>query len=133
MSTGTDIAPAEGTGSGPPTAFVKALTALLRPLVRGLVAHGVTFPYLATMLKGIFVEVVDSDFPLDGKKQTVSRISLVSGVHRKDVRRLLGEATRETGPPKYVSIGARLIGIWAGSPDYADKNGRPLALPTNAG
>ncbi len=118
--------------SGPPAPLVKALSKLLRPLVRVLVAYGITFPYLAGMLKGVYVDVVDNDFPLEGKKQTVSRISLMSGVHRKDVRRLLEERSDDTGPPKAVSVGARLVSIWTGSADYLDENGKPKPLPRSA-
>lgn len=133
MSTRSDSKPAEGAAATPPVGLVKAVTTLLRPLVNALVAHGITFPFLAGMLKKIYVDVVDRDFPLDGKQQTASRISLMSGVHRKDVRRLLAEAPAETGPPRGVSVGARLIGIWTGSPDYVDERGNPLPLPRTAG
>lgn len=112
----------------PPPALVKALTTLLRPLVRVLVSNGITYPYLASMLKGIYVDVVDKYFPLAGKEQTVSRISLVSGVHRKDVRRLLNEISGDPGPPKGVSVGARLVGIWMGAPEYLE-SGQPVPLP----
>ncbi len=115
--------------SAPAPALVKALAKLLRPLVHALVAHGITYPYLSAMLKKVYVDVVDKDFPLEDKKQTASRISLMSGVHRKDVRRLLGEPAEETGPPKAVSVGARLIATWTGAPAYLDGRGKPRPLP----
>ena len=73
---------------GPSPALVRALRKLLRPLVRLMLAHGITYPYLSDLLKGLFVEVAEQDFRLDAKAPTDSRVSLVSGVHRKDVARL---------------------------------------------
>ena len=130
MATDKTSRPDAAQGSAaPPSALVKALSSLLRPLVRALVAHGITLPFLSGMLKRVYVEVVNEDFAIADKQQTASRISLMSGVHRKDVRRLLDEPVDQQKVPKGVSVGARLIGIWAGSPDYVDEAGRPLPLP----
>ena len=73
---------------GPSPALVRALRQVLRPLVRLMLAQGITYPYLLELLKGLFVEVADKEFRLDARPPTDSRISLVSGVHRKDVSRL---------------------------------------------
>src|SRR5258706_10102062 len=70
--------------------IVAALRHLLRPLVRLLVARGVTYPMLAELLKETYIDVADRDFRLDAKPATDSRLSLLSGGHRKDVRRLRG-------------------------------------------
>ena len=66
--------------------FTNALTRILRPLVRAMIARGITFPDLADLLKPIFVECAEADFGLDGKRMTDSRISLLTGLQRRDVR-----------------------------------------------
>ncbi|MGE5155711.1 MAG: DUF6502 family protein [Bdellovibrio bacteriovorus] len=110
---------------------MRALTRLLRPLVRLLIREGVTFPALSALLKGLYVSVGESDFrPADGR-QTDSRISLLTGVHRKDVRRLrAGDDNTESAPaPAAVSLSAQVIALWAGSPDFSDGSGVPRPLP----
>jgi len=67
--------------------LVAALRHLLRPLVRLLAARGVTYPTLAELLKETYVDVADRDFRLENNSATDSRVSLLSGVHRKYVRR----------------------------------------------
>lgn len=119
----------QGSAGRPPEAFLRALQTLLRPLVRGLVARGVTFPYLAEMLKTIYVDVAATDFRKPGAKQTQSRISLLSGVHRKDVKRLRDVSPTRSAVARVAPIGARLVGIWAGVEEYLDENGRPRPLP----
>lgn len=119
---------AEGT-AGPPPVVVKALRRLLRPLVGLLIRQGVTFPFLAALLKEVFVEVAETGFPVKGKDQTDSRISLLSGIHRKDVKRIRLMEGRDQGPPPKVSIGAQMIALWTADPAYLDKAGRPLPLP----
>ena len=87
MSTSTDTATTT-TQAGPPPALVLARRRVLRPLVQIMLARGITYPYLSDLLKARCGEVADHDFGLNGKSPTDSRVSLVSGVHRKDVSRL---------------------------------------------
>lgn len=95
-----------------------------------MLAQGVTYPQLMEMLKGLFVDVAERDFRLAGKAQTDSRISLLSGVHRKDVRRLRA-ALRDSAEhvPGNVSLGAQLVAAWISREPYVDAAGQPRPLP----
>jgi len=124
---------AHAPGATPPPALVRALRRVLRPLVRLMLAHGVTFPFLAELLKGLFVQVAEREFSLPGKAQTDSRLSLLTGVHRKDVRRLRRGAAAETqAMPATVSLGAQLVAAWLTAPRFLDRRGRPRPLPRTA-
>ncbi|MGE5158580.1 MAG: DUF6502 family protein, partial [Gemmatimonas sp.] len=82
------------------------------------------------LLKQAFVEVADRDFRLGGKRSTDSRISLISGVHRKDVRRLRGQDPQaKEVEPETVSFGGRLVTTWLSDPRYLDDEGRARPLP----
>ena len=110
--------------------LIRALRQVARPLVRLLLARGVTYPQFAELMKGVFVEVAERDFRIPGKAQTDSRVSLLSGVHRKDVRRLRAEPHDGSAAiVKSVSLGAQLVGAWTGLKRFQDQQGRPLALP----
>ncbi len=113
----------------PPAALVAALRKLLRPLVRLLLARQITYPYLINLLKSIYVEVADLEFQAGNKRQTDSRITLLTGVHRKDVKRLRTEQEESAQTPRTISAGAQIIGVWLGSPEFVDDSGAPLALP----
>lgn len=113
----------------PPQALVHALQRVLRPLIRLMLSRGITYPYLSELLKGLFVEVAERDFRLDTHPPTDSRVSLVSGVHRKDVSRLrqLLKAT-EPVSPQVVTLGAHLVARWTGDPLYLSEDGQPMPL-----
>jgi len=113
----------------PPPAFLRALARLFRPLVRIMIAQGVTLPTLTRLLKEVFVDVAENDFPVPGKAQTDSRLSLLTGIHRKDVKALRSRARTAEAPPPVVSRNAEMIAIWTGAPDYLDERGRPKPLP----
>ena len=115
--------------TGPPAALVRGLRRLLRPLVRLLLRHQVTYPYLANLLKSVYVELADREFGIPGKSQTISRTSLLTGIHRKDVKRLREEGFAEDAAPATVSLGAQLVLRWTAAPEYRDADGRPRVLP----
>jgi hypothetical protein len=102
----------------------------MRPLVRLMLRKGITYTFFSDMLKGVFVEVADTEFRLDEKAPTDSRVSLITGVHRKDVRRLrasMGEGSDHL--PVAVSFGAHLVSTWMNTPPYCGAPGTPLPLP----
>ena len=115
-------------------ALATALRALLRPLVRLLVRQGFLFPAFSELVKSLYVDVAQADFRLQGREPSQSRINLLTGVHRKDVKRL-----RETPPDtqtqqtRHVSLGALLVARWTSLPEFLDKQGQPIALSRQAG
>lgn len=124
------MTPIETPHASPSPVLVEAIRKVLRPLVRLMVSHGITLPYLIEMLKSLLVEVVDKDFRIGTKPATDSRISLLSGVHRKDVNRLRREESAlQEKMPASVSLGAQLVAQWLGNTLYADDQGKPKRLP----
>jgi hypothetical protein len=101
----------------------------MRPLVRLLIARSLPFPFVSGLLRGLYVEVAVTEFPVAGKPQSDSRITLLTGVHRKDVKRLRGQRRRALQPPRGVSLGSQLIARWTALPEYLDATGAPRPLP----
>jgi hypothetical protein len=109
-------------------ALSRALDRIIRPLARLLLANGIPLQTAIEMLKQALVDSAEGDFSLDQKARTDSRISLLTGVHRKDVKRLrLREAVRREAPPA-VSMGARLVSLWLTHPSFSnpDESAKPL-------
>lgn len=119
---------AELNSTNPNPALVTAIRWLLRPVVQLLIHYQVTYPYLAQLLKSLYLEVAEQDFPVAGKRLTDSRLSLLTGVHRKDVRRLRyeGESSKPQAAP--ASLGAQVISAWLSLPGYCNELGSPLPL-----
>ncbi|MCY1338353.1 hypothetical protein D9M69_242080 [compost metagenome] len=112
-----------------PLSLLPALQHVMRPLVRLMLRKGVTYTRFADLLKEIFVDVAEREFRLDGKPPTDSRISLLTGVHRKDVRRLRAKAAGvEVALPEFISFGAHLVSVWLNNAPFCEQPGRPLPL-----
>ena len=73
------------------SALEQAVTRLLRPLFRILLRHGMAFTAFEKLAKRVYVDVARNEFRLPGKKPSVSRTSILSGLTRKDVQRVLAE------------------------------------------
>ena len=112
----------------PPASLILAVQRMLRPLVRLLMSQGVGYAYFSRLAKAAFVDVAARDFPAEDGSTTDSRVSLLSGVQRREVKRLRTE-TVDFGTPDSVSLGAQLVARWCGEPAYLDAWGRPRPLP----
>ncbi len=97
--------------------------------MRLLVSRGITFPALTDLLRELYVNVAEYDFVLPGKEQTDSRVSLLTGIHRKEVRRLRGAGAPISAVPATVSRTSRIVARWLADPAYTDAQGQPLPLP----
>ncbi len=114
----------------PSPVLIQALRKVLRPITKVMLSQGITLPFVTELIKSLMVEVAERDFRIDHKAPTDSRISLLTGVHRKDVSRLRSQllAQGET-VPAVVSLGSQLVAVWLGDARYQNEDGEPLALP----
>ncbi len=112
----------------------EAVKRLLRPLIRVLLRNGMSFTAFSDLAKQVYVEVGMQEFGIPGKKQTISRISILSGLSRKEVQRVVGQggpANAET--QERYNRAARVIAGWVRDRDFTDATGNPAALSQENG
>lgn len=118
------------------TAIKNTALTILRPLVRFLIGHGWTFGAIAELLKYVCVEEACRKQGENARTLTDSKVTLMSGVHRKEVRRIREElaqnATHDLPLRHGANSAAQLIALWMTHPDYQNEHGEPLALPMRA-
>lgn len=109
--------------------MVKVVTNILRPLIKMLIGRDITFPMLSEILKRIYVDVAADQFKLDDNKEVSdSRITLLTKVHRKDVRRLRDDKSDGHLPKTSMSLGSQIVAKWLAWDKYHDEDGEPVAL-----
>ncbi len=116
--------------------LTKALSAsilrLLRPLVRILLRNGVAYGNFTELARKVYVDVAFEEFAPRGKKQTVSRVSAMTGLTRKEVKRLLemvGPA--DSASQERFNRGIRVISGWLRDKRFHDADGKPADLPVD--
>jgi Family of unknown function (DUF6502) len=110
----------------PDNAVLSALKRILGKLVRFAIRFGITYPIVEQMLKRSFVDVASSEFRLDGKEQTDSRVALLTGLNRRDVRRI--RVTIHDDRPLTQSLERRVVDSWT-QPPFMDAQGHRMPLP----
>lgn len=107
----------------------KAYRRLLHPLVRVLLRNGFTAPETEELVRQVFVDAATSEeFENDGGELSDSRAAIITGLSRKEVRRLRSRKDVEPGETSLTIIG-RVIAGWNQDPDFTGPYGLPLALP----
>lgn len=101
---------------------------LLAPLATWLLRSGVSYGALAAALKPVFVEAARAELERAGTRPTHSAISVLSGVHRKDVR-ALAEAPPGAAPARGVPLASQVYTRWLSARRYRGRDGLPRALP----
>ncbi|MCB6177753.1 DUF6502 family protein [Rhodobacter sp. Har01] len=94
--------------------------ALFAPVARLLVARGVLFPALAERMKAHYVQAALAQ---SEGRATDSRVSVLTGLQRRDVARLRGADVKDQRPGHL----SRLVALWQTDPAWATDP--PLTLP----
>ena len=109
---------------------VQAIVRILRPLVRLLLRYGVSAGAFEELVRRVYVEVAEKDFQVDGKKQTTSRISVITGLNRKEVAKLQKlPSIEDTDVDERYNRAARVVTGWLRDQRYRTKAGLPAVLP----
>lgn len=110
--------------------LARALLALLKPLVRILLRNGMACGSFSELAKKAYVDVAFEDFVPTGRKASISHVSALTGLTRKETKRLheLDPHTTDTSEQRYNRT-VRVISGWMNDPEFAGPDGSPRPLP----
>lgn len=96
---------------------LKQVLLLMNQLTQWLVHSGVGYMEFSAALKPVFYQQAIAELERIDQKQTVSAISLLAGLHRKDVSAykemtLQGKPLAEASVAEPMSVPARVVGLW---------------------
>jgi len=111
-------------------ALLAAVLKLLQPLIRILLRNGIPFGTFADLAKHVYVKIAMEEFGLPNRKQTASRVSIITGLTRKEVSRIQGlsEIENEETIERY-NRAARVVSGWVRDSRFLDSTGQPAVLP----
>lgn len=107
-----------------------AVLSLLKPLVRILLRNGIAYGSFAELAKKIYVDIAFDEFAPDKKKQTISRVSALTGLTRKEAKRFHElEAPDTHESEQRYNRAIRVISGWVNDPEFHDAQGQAAELP----
>jgi hypothetical protein len=111
-------------------AVQSAIIRLLTPLIRILLRNGIPYGTFAELTKWIYVDMASKEFGIARKKPTDSRVSIITGLTRKEVKRLKDIAKPgDLGAAERYNRAARVIGGWLKDSNYIDDKGISREMP----
>lgn len=107
-----------------------AIAKLLRPLTRLLLRHGMPYNVFAEIARQSYVDVATQEFTLPGRQQSVSRVSVLTGINRKDITKMLKkENLLESLGEQQLNRASRVVNGWLSDERFLDSQGKAKVLP----
>ncbi|MEQ8860722.1 MAG: DUF6502 family protein [Pseudomonadales bacterium] len=113
--------------------LMRAARRILRPLVRVFLRNGIPSDALTELVRKTYVDVAEEEFGIDGKRQTVARISVITGLNRKEVSRLRAKAPMDRSDEQWWNRAAHVLASWLRDDEFLDRKGDPVDLPFSGG
>lgn len=108
--------------------LILAVRMMLKPLAKLLISQGVTHADFSDAAKDVYVEVAIRHFD-KAAKVNQSRVAILTGLTRKEVRNVIDRALSAEPPSKNYSRPSRVLAGWHSDPKYIGPYGVPLELP----
>ena len=103
---------------------------ILRPLIRILLKHGISHSEFQEIARRAYVDVAFHDYAVPGRKRTISRAAVITGLSRKEVLRIRQETEIQLdhaiGP---VNRASQVLSGWFSDIEFLDTNKSPATLP----
>jgi hypothetical protein len=107
-----------------------AFLIVLKPIARILLRFGIGFREFAEITKTAFVEVASSDFGIRGRPTNISRVAVMTGLTRKEVKRIRDKiAAGEEKLTVRTTPLCEVLHKWHAEEEFLDKSGRPAKMP----
>ena len=112
-----------------PEVIQTATIRILKPLVRILLRNGIAYGTFADIARKIYVDVGYQEAERREQKQTVSNVSILTGINRKEVKRLKESLSfdSDNSLKKFNRI-VRVLAGWQHDEDYLDSDHEPRDL-----
>jgi hypothetical protein len=109
--------------------ILNALLVALRPLARALLRAGIGYREFAEISKSAFVDIATKDYGLRGRPTNISRVAVMTGLTRKEVRRLRDKsaAGEETMAVRSTPM-SMILHRWFTEDEFLDGSGKPRDL-----
>jgi hypothetical protein len=109
---------------------LSALLIAIRPIAKMLLRTGIGYREFNEISKSAFVDVATKDYGLRGRPTNISRVAVMTGLTRKEIRRIRDKISDGDGSvvARSTPLG-EVLHRWHSDEDFLDEEGYPLALP----
>ncbi len=98
---------------------------LLKPIVWFAIRHSLKFREFEEMAKQAFVELAEKEMLQLDQTITISKLSVITGIQRKDIKRLCNKSPSVNFEIDFIT---KIIGLWQNNKKFCDRSGKPRIL-----
>lgn len=110
--------------------ILDAFFVVLRPIAKILLRYGIGFREFAEVAKTAFVDVATRDFGIRGRPTNISRVAVMTGLTRKEIRRLRDTLSAQGPIPQAKSTPlAEVLHYWHSDSEFLTPQGNSATLP----
>ena len=111
----------------------EAVEKIFQPMAKLLIRAEITYGEASEVLKSALVKTASEKLEQSNEQITDTRIHLITGVHRKDVRRIKESENNVSGTPPSAPITSQALAKWLGDQKFQNSDGspRPLSKKSN--
>jgi len=114
--------------------ILDAFLVALKPIARIFLRFGIGFREFSEIAKTAFVDVASSDYGLRGRPTNISRVAVMTGLTRKEVRRVRESIEIGHGPIEVKSTPlSEILHRWHSETEFLDDSGKPSILKFTGG
>ena len=110
--------------------LLAACRLFMMPIARFLIKNGITYKEFSEMAKGAFVTVASEDYGIRGRRTNISRTAVLTGLTRKEVKRIRDELKASLSNPREIELNrpAKVLSVWNEDKRFLDASGVPRTL-----
>ena len=112
--------------------ILNALYKMLRPLVKLLLRYGVPYNAFASVSRRVYIDVAEEEFKLENKKSSLSRISVLTGINRKDIAKIKKQQSQSITEYQSDNRASKVINGWLRDSEFLTPTGKPKKLSIEA-
>ncbi len=113
--------------NGQSNKLLDTLVRVLVPVARLMIAKGVTYQIASEVLKRAYVRSANEHF-VEADAVSGTKLSLLTGLNRKEIRRLTSAEPDKERPPM-ASYATAVAAMWRTNRRWRDREGNPKVLP----
>ena len=102
------------------------LRMLLRPYARFCLRHSIKLQEVLEQMKAAMIEAAEEEMLASGDKINISRLGVMTGVHRPDVVRIYRD--KDTKDSERGNFLTKIVGQWQSNTEFLTPAGRPKTL-----
>jgi hypothetical protein len=112
--------------------LINGVVKLLRPMVRLFVKYNLTYVTVSHIIRKLYAEEAKEELVIPGKKISMSRISVVTGIPRKEIQKYLDSPFEvEEDHLKNQNRASRVITGWMTDKEYQGEDNKPMKISLN--